>query len=827
MSDQPSLSRRGFLQGLTAAAASVGAGTLLTREIHAQGPQEATGSGARFDFTQSSAALSPDKTVRSACQFCNSNCAIEVQVRDGRAISLTGVAQDPVQAGELCVKGEMMLQVAYNRHRLTRPLKRVSGAKGDMSARFEPISWDEAFDTIAQKFVALRDQGEARAIANRTSGRMPRGAGSVIGRFFALLGSPNDTDVGPVCNDAGGNALAWTFGLGNFTNGYGVDPATGKEDLGSSDFFFFLGTNQAETHPVTFAHLLRCRQKTKATLVVVDPRKTPTAAYADQWLPIRPHTDMALALGMLSHIVERGLYDKKFVARWVEGFDELAKHLKDHGYTPAWAAQATGLPAEQIEKLAEGFAKAKAASIFCNAGVSHQLGAFDTYRTLAFLSAITGNIGKPGGGCNFMHNTWPGGLNLPPLEGELPARGDALPVGPDAFSDAILDAKPYKLRALVLAGNPLLSSAQTEKVKRAYKALDFLVYTGLFMEESAWYADLILPVCSGLEFEGVYMRRDDRAIRWQDAAIPRVGQSRSDIEIWIGLAHAMARHDKKLGQRWADAFPTAWADYKNLWAEFVRLTPGVGGMTRERMMQRQEPLRWPCPDPKHPGVSTLYMDHPTWTQAAEALGHKGKRFPTPSGKVELWTLAMDKKLAVAGHAALPVFYTHPETTGGLPTLRMTSDYVKNPLNPHALTPRVELDVMVKRPDGFPLVGMIGRPSVVHFAGMTQWTWTGKLLNGVRHIQLHPKVAAQAGLRDGDEMIVESPRGAVRGTARLWSDMREDTLFLGNTFGPAQAAGDEQGLLRYEAANHLLDDHHYDNLSGQQAFKCFACRVKKA
>jgi anaerobic selenocysteine-containing dehydrogenase len=347
------------------------------------------------------------------------------------------------------------------------------------------------------------------------------------------------------------------------------------------------------------------------------------------------------------------------------------------------------------------------------------------------------------------------------------------------------------------------------------------------MEESAWYADLILPVCSGLEFEGVYMRRDDRAIRWQDAAIPRVGQSRSDIEIWIGLAHAMARHDKKLGQRWADAFPTAWADYKNLWAEFVRLTPGVGGMTRERMMQRQEPLRWPCPDPKHPGVSTLYMDHPTWTQAAEALGHKGKRFPTPSGKVELWTLAMDKKLAVAGHAALPVFYTHPETTGGLPTLRMTSDYVKNPLNPHALTPRVELDVMVKRPDGFPLVGMIGRPSVVHFAGMTQWTWTGKLLNGVRHIQLHPKVAAQAGLRDGDEMIVESPRGAVRGTARLWSDMREDTLFLGNTFGPAQAAGDEQGLLRYEAANHLLDDHHYDNLSGQQAFKCFACRVKKA
>jgi anaerobic selenocysteine-containing dehydrogenase len=110
----------------------------------------------------------------------------------------------------------------------------------------------------------LRDAGEARAIANKTSGRLQRGTGSIIGRFFSLLGSPNDTDVGPVCNDAGGNALAWTFGMGNFTNGYGKDESTGREDLGSAKFFLFLGTNQAETHPVTFAYLLRHRLRTKA-----------------------------------------------------------------------------------------------------------------------------------------------------------------------------------------------------------------------------------------------------------------------------------------------------------------------------------------------------------------------------------------------------------------------------------------------------------------------------------------------------------------------------------------------------------------------------------
>ncbi len=150
-----------------------------------------------------------------------------------------------------------MTQLVYNHYRLTSPMKRVGGEKGSADSRFEPVSWDEALGAIAKRFFALRDAGEARTIANKTSGRLPRGTGSLVNRFFALLGSPNDTDVGPVCNDAGGDALAWTFGLGNFTNGYGRDESTGREDLGSARFFLFLGTNQAETHPVTFAYLLR------------------------------------------------------------------------------------------------------------------------------------------------------------------------------------------------------------------------------------------------------------------------------------------------------------------------------------------------------------------------------------------------------------------------------------------------------------------------------------------------------------------------------------------------------------------------------------------
>src|SRR5262249_41529648 len=162
-------------------------------------------------------------------------------------------------------------------------------------------------------------------------------------------------------------------------------------------------------------------------------RRTPTGAQADAWVAPKPHTDLALVLAMLHHILGKELHDADFVKKWVVGFDDLKKHLLKHEYTPRWAAGVTGVPETDIRRLAEDYAKARPAAIFCTAGISHQLGAFDTYRALCFLAAVTGNVGVPGGGCNFMHNTWPGDLRLPPLKGKAPERGKALPVGPDWF----------------------------------------------------------------------------------------------------------------------------------------------------------------------------------------------------------------------------------------------------------------------------------------------------------------------------------------------------------------------------------------------------------
>ncbi|MCI0537802.1 MAG: hypothetical protein L0Z50_21520 [Verrucomicrobiales bacterium] len=187
-----------------------------------------------------------------------------------------------------------------------------------------------------------------------------------------------------------------------------------------------------------------------------------------------------------------------------------------------------------------------------------------------------------------------------------------------------------------------------------------------------------------------------------------------------------------------------------------------------------------------------------------------------------------RDMSVAMARALPIFYTHPEVTGRNASIEYTDDLIKNPVNPQALTPNVRLGGLssgdIHR--DFPLMGIIGRPSVVHFAGVTQWTYTGKQMNGLRLVQIHPRTAEQASIRNGDSIRVESPRGSVAGTALIWEGIRQDTIFVPNTFGPTQKMAEELGTPLYEPANTLVSDRYFDNLSGQQAYKCFACRMRK-
>lgn len=763
-----------------------------------------------------------DRVVKSGCSFCPSNCRHLVHVKNGRVFNVYGEPEDPVQRGKLCAKGQSIPQLLYNKYRILRPLKRV-GPKP--SEKFEPISWDQAYSEIAAKLIEIRDKDGAKAIAAKASGRQTRESGAMQKRFFELLGSPNTTHEGYICNDGGGVALRLTFGHGGQTNGYGPDPITKTEDLGDSKFILWMGTNDAECHPVLHGYMKLRKEKVKAEWVVVDPRMTPTGNGADLWIPIKPGTDMALAYGMLAHIITKEIYDKKFVSDWVLGFAELKKAIAENQFTPEWAEKITGVPAATIKTVAERYASAKPAAIITNAGIAHHVNAVDTFRVLTFLAAVTGNIGVPGGGANFMHNS-PVGVSLPPIVNPKPIKDAGLPPQPDYFVEAILTGKPYTLKAVFYAGNMMAHVANTKRVDEALKKLDLFVSLNLFPQEDTAYADYILPTTTFYEVDHVGVRRLDRGIRWRNKVVEPMGESRVDSRIWIELGRKMAEMDKaNPPEYWRENLREEWINTRSLWDKVCPANDKTAaGMTATRMDSMASPLRWPCPSASHPGTSVMYLDSPMWR---DIFG--GKRFLTPSGKVEIYTPELQTKMEVTGHSAIPKFYTSPESMDGLPSLEYTGEFVKSQTVANTeggnLVHKVKIGAAPKDDlrKKYPFQLTTGRPNALQFHTITQWAWNLVQSSGERYVQIHPDLAKQMKVESGDFVNVETPRGAIEGPALVWDGLQPNTIFIPITFGSKQAVRKDMNREIWDTVNNLTA-MHYDPLSGQVAYKCQLCNI---
>ncbi|MBI4829369.1 MAG: molybdopterin-dependent oxidoreductase [Nitrospinae bacterium] len=824
------LSRRRFLTLMGAAApALAGAAALAGAEQKA--PEGEAAAPAFLDYPYTEKLIQrqeddpglPDAVVNTGCSFCPSNCRHSVHLKKGRVFNVYGEPADPVQRGKLCAKGQAIPQLLYNKYRITKPMKRVGPKPSD---QFEPISWAQAYQEIAAKLLEIRDNGGgAKMVAAKASGRQTRESGAMQWRFMELLGSPNTTHEGYICNDAGGIALKMTFGHGGQTNGYGPDPISGTNDLGDSKFILWFGTNDAENHPVVHGYLKLAKEKTGAEWVVVDPRMTPTGMGANLWIPIKPGTDMALAYGMLSHIIDNGLYDAGFVSQWVTGFDELRRHISAKGYTPKWAETVTGIPADVIRRVATKYATTKPAAIMTNAGIAHQVNAVATFRVLTFLAAITGNIGKPGAGANFMHNS-PIGVSLPPIKNKQPITEAGLPPQPDYFTEAILTGKPYGLKAVIYAGNMMTQNANSKRVGEALSKLELFVSLNLFPQEDTFYADYILPTTTFYEVDHVGVRRLDRGIRWRNKVVDPVGESKVDSLIWIELAQEMAKQDKKNPpEYWKDNLKLEWANTRDLWN---KVSPAnnktAAGMTADRMDKLASPLRWPCPSADHPGTSVMYLDHPKWR---DIFG--GKRFLTPSGKVEIYTGELQAKLAPTGHSALPVFYTSPENLEGLPTVKYLDEFVKSPTVSNTeggnLVHKIEI---VEKPEQdmrekYPFQLTTGRPNALHFHSITHWAWGLVQAAGDRYVQIHPLLAQQIGVQTGDIVKVDTARGSIDGPALVWDGIEPNTVFIPQSFGPKQVLRKELDRKAWEPVNNLTGGF-YDTLSGQVAYKAQACSV---
>lgn len=821
------LNRRRFLKVSSLAA---GAGLLSSSSALASEEKEAANATSAFiEFPYSEKPIQrpedgslADKVINSGCSFCPSNCRHLVHLKGGRVFNVYGEPNDPVQRGKLCAKGQSIPQLLYNKYRITKPMKRIGPRPSD---KFETISWDQAYTEICSKLIEIRDTDGAKAIAAKASGRQTRESGAMQWRFFELLGSPNTTHEGYICNDAGGIALSMTFGNGGQTNGYGPDPITGTEDLGDSKFILWFGSNDAECHPVLHGYMKLRKEATGAEWVVVDPRMTMTGNGANLWIPIRPGTDMAFAYGMIYHIIEKSLHDKKFVAKWVLGFDNLKKHVKEKGMTPEWAEEVTGVPADVIRRVAEKYAKTKPGAIITNAGIAHHVNAVDTFRVLTFLASITGNIGIPGGGANFMHNA-PVDLSLPPIINRQPITEPGLPPHPDYFTEAILTGKPYSLKAIIYAGNMMTQNANTKKVAEALGKLDLFVSLNLFPQEDTFYADYILPTTTFYEVDHVGVRRNDRGIRWRKKVVDPIGESKVDSRIWIELAQKMAELDKKNPpEYWKDNLKSEWIDNRKLWNKVNPANNSTGaGMTADRMEKMAVPLRWPCPTEDHPGTSVMYLDHPKWR---DIFG--GKRFLTKSGKVEIYTKELEKRLQESGHSPIPVFYTSPENMNNLPTLEYLDEFIKCPTVSNTEGGNLVHKVKIGEPPSddlrkkYPFQLTTGRPNALHFHSITHWAWHLVQSSGDRYVQIHPLLAKQIRVEDGDIAKVETARGSIEGPVLVWDGIEPNTIFIPHTFGPKQFARKDVDRKVWEPVN-VLTAPFYDTLSGQVSYKAQLCSI---
>jgi predicted molibdopterin-dependent oxidoreductase YjgC len=372
---------------------------------------------------------------------------------------------------------------------------------------------------------------------------------------------------------------------------------------------FLWGSNARDAHPIWFHHLLKGIQN-GATLHVVDPRRTSSAAWADVWLGIHVGTDIALANAMARVIIHENLHDDTFIARGTTGFDDYRNTVEP--YTLDFAERITGVPADVIRESAIKYAKADRAMICWTLGITEHHNAVDNVVALINLALLTGHVGRYGCGCNPLRgqNNVQGGGDMGALPNKLPGFQDVengeqrakferawtceiLPEDGWNLSEMIAAMETKELTALYVIGeNPAQSDADASHVSHLLEHLDHLVVQEIFLTRTAQLAHVVLPAtATWAEGEGTVTNSERRVQRVRKAVNPP-GDARD--EIWI-----MAELAKRLGHDWGH--PTA----NQVWDEVRALSPQLVGMTYDRL-ESLGGLQWPCPDESHPGTKFLH-----------------------------------------------------------------------------------------------------------------------------------------------------------------------------------------------------------------------------
>jgi anaerobic selenocysteine-containing dehydrogenase len=477
-----------------------------------------------------------ESIVRTTCGICQIGCGVLAYVSDDRVLRIEGDPDHPLNKGKLCPKGMASLEYLYHPDRLKQPLKRV-GRRGE--GKWSPINWDEAFDIIARRLIESKERYGAESVV------FMRGAAKglqddYLTRFANVFGSPNITSMSHVCFIPRKTASTMTYGF----------YATPDLDYPPKCIIVW-GENVSETlHHVYFR--IKKAVENGAKLIVIDPYKNEIAEMAHMWVRLKPGSDLPLALSMLNVMVEESLYDSYFVEHHTIGFEELKNHVMK--YSPEKITDITWVPPEVIKEMARVYARNKPACIQWGNGIDHDVANFQTARAICIMRAITGNIGIPGGELQWsappilergfplfsLYESIPNEVRQKRItggEGLLPGLFYALP---QAVIEAIHTGHPYPIRCAFIQGcNPLLSYPNAKRVYQALQKLDFLVVSDMFMTPTSFFADIVLPVTTYLEFDSIVSPPYSLAVASVQQKVTRFQNCRSDYEILRDLAEKM------------------------------------------------------------------------------------------------------------------------------------------------------------------------------------------------------------------------------------------------------------------------------------------------
>lgn len=537
-----------------------------------------------------------EREVETICSYCGVGCGISLGIRGEQVVSVRGNKQNPVNQGELCVKGRFGFHFINHPDRLKTPLVKRNG-------KFEEVSWDEALNLAADKFNEIKNTHGIESLGGIGSARCTNEENYLFQKLFRLMRCSNIDHCARLCHSPSVAGLSTVFGSGAMTNSI--------DDIENAKGFFVMGSNTTENHPVIAYRIKRTVKRKGAFLIVADPRRISLAEKADIFLQLRPGTDAALLIGIAKVIVDENLYSKDFIEERCEGFEEYIESLRSVRLEEM--ASITGVPAEEIARAARMYATNKPSSIFYAMGITQHSHGTNNVLALANLAMLTGNIGKKGGGVNPLRgqNNVQGACDMGVLPNVFPgyqpvncqesrkkfekAYGVKLSekeglAMPEMFKAAL----EGDLKALYIVGeNPVMSEPASNKTREALDKLKLLVVQDIFLTETASFADIVLPAASFAEKNGTFVNTERRIQRVKKAINPP-GEAKDDIEIISALA-------KKMGITGFE-----YSGPEDIIKEIASLVPTWRGISYDRL--GISGMFWPCVSDQDSGTPILYTD---------------------------------------------------------------------------------------------------------------------------------------------------------------------------------------------------------------------------